>query len=136
MSVNRKRPLAAALLVAFGTGGMASAVADTVTVNRCNDQDGVQYIGYSLRKAINVAQEGDIVDMTALGCSTITLERGELSITQNSLTLAGPTNHVLTIDANSASRAINHSGTGTLVLDYLGAKNGRASCRERVYSGV
>src|SRR4029079_10976540 len=57
-----RRPLAACLLIALGLGGsIEPCSAGTVIVNRCNDQDGIQYIGHSLRKAINVAQEGDTV---------------------------------------------------------------------------
>lgn len=120
-----RRPLAACLLIALGLGGsIEPCSAGTVIVNRCNDQDGIQYIGHSLRKAINVAQEGDTVDMGELVCSTITLERGELEIYQNNLTIRGPTNHPLTVDAHGASRVFHHTGTGVAEIDYLIATGG------------
>jgi len=122
-----KKPVAALLLGALGIGSTPlSALAATIVVNRCNDQDGISYFGYSLRKAISAAEEGDTVDLSGLSCSTITLERGELYAAQNSLDLLGPAGHTLTIDANGASRVLNHEGTGVLRIDHIAFANGLA----------
>lgn len=103
-SRHRVARLAAALALALNLPGQATA--GVVTVTRCNDQDGIQYFGNSLRLAINIAVDGDTVDLGGLACSTITLERGELYVDKN-LTLSGPADHTLTVDANSASRVID-----------------------------
>lgn len=125
MRDSRKRPLAVAVLLALGATCSGDAVADTVIVDNCSDQE--DPFSTSLRRAIDIAGEGDIVDLSGLACSTITLEHGELVVAQNSLDLLGPYDHELTIDAHGYSRAINHVGTGSLAVRYLNAIYGTAS---------
>lgn len=119
------RRLASQLSVALGLASV-EAVAGTVYVTRCNDQDGIQYFGNSLRLAINLAIDGDVVDASGLSCSTITLERGELYVNKN-LLLAGPKDHTLTVDAHGASRVIHQYGNYPLEIDYLTLANGASS---------
>lgn len=123
-SRHRSARLAASLALALNVPGLVEA--GTVTVTRCNDQDGIQYFGNSLRLAINIAVAGDTVDLSGLACSTITLERGELYIDKG-LTLVGPTDHLLTIDANSAGRVINDVAVDDLHIRYLGLAHGLAA---------
>ena len=120
----RKTRLAEAIVLATGIAcAFSEACAGTVVVDRCNDQDGISYFGKSLRLAINLALENDTVDLSGLACSTISLERGELYV-DKALVLAGPTDHVLTIDAHGASRVIHHYGTGSLLVNHLALANG------------
>jgi|GEM_PF-438682 len=67
----------------------------------------------TLRDAIANAKSGDTIDMTALGCGTITLS-GVLEIPVGSLTLIGPGAGELTLDGGGVGRVIDHSGYGTL----------------------
>ena len=128
-SRHRSARLAASLALALNVPGLVEA--GTVTVTRCNDQDGIQYFGNSLRLAINIAVDGDTVDLSGLACSTITLERGEIAIDKNNLALKGPSDHALTIDAGYASRVLNHSGFGYLRatdLDFTRGAGGDGGC--------
>ena len=102
-----KSPLAQSIILASGVTCAASAIADTITVGRCNDQDGIQYIGPSLRSAIAGASDFDTIDLTNIVCSTMTLERGEIPVYATGLKIAGPTSHTLTIDAHGASRVFH-----------------------------
>ena len=91
---------------------------DIIVVTNCNDSgDG------SLRAAVAVAMNGDVIDLTQLPCSTITLTTGAISVTVNSLRLMGPEGHPVTIDGGATEgftdRVLKHSGMGTLRLDYL-----------------
>jgi len=54
------------------------------SVFTCEDSD----IG-SLRQAVAVAVDGDIIDLTQLNCSTISLTTGSIQIPQNNLSLRG-----------------------------------------------
>jgi len=121
----RRARLSASLALALTIPAQSDA--GTVTVNRCNDQDGVQYFGNSLRLAINIAVDGDTIDMSGLACSKITLERGEIAIDKDNLTLNGPSDHALTIDAAYGSRVINHSGGGILLARYLDFTHGASA---------
>jgi hypothetical protein len=91
----------------------------TLPVTSCLDDNS----GGTLREMMAVAGEGDTLDMSALACSTITLAQGQLW-TGSNINLLGPSDHELTIDAASASRAIFHYGGGTLGLSHLGIRNG------------
>ena len=123
MRDSRKLPLAAAMLVAFGTSG--DVAADNVIVDTCDDSAFPS--GTSLRQAISLANDNDNVDLSGLQCSTLTLQQGELTVEQNTLGLLGPVDHELTINAHGDSRAINHLGTGTLYIQYLSVAYGAAS---------
>jgi hypothetical protein len=77
--------------------------------------------------AINIAVDGDTIDMSGLACSKITLERGEIAIDKDNLTLKGPSDHALAIDAAYGSRVINHSGGGILLARYLDFTHGASA---------
>ena len=105
MQRNHTNRLTLALLTALGlTASAADALANTITVDRCNDESGIQYFGKDLREAVAAAISGDTVDLSGLACSAITLAHGEVPIYVDDLTIKGPTDHALTIDAQNASR--------------------------------
>ena len=101
-------------------------VAGTVTVDNCDDSG-----PGSLRAAFEQAVSGDVVDLTGLTCSTISLTSGALTSGVDYLTLNGPGPDRLAIDANGDSRAIALMGTyGELKIDGLTIRNA-----SYVYSG-
>jgi hypothetical protein len=71
-----------------------------------------------------LAVSGDVIDLTTLSCSTITLTSGALATSANDLTLNGPGAELLAIDGNHQDRIIDHSGIGTLMLNALALRNG------------
>lgn len=91
---------------------------DSIPVTNCNDSG-----TGSLRDAVDNANDGDTIDLTNTGCSTITLTTGAIAITQVDLTLQGP-GEGLFIDANHASPVLLHTGSGTLYVNDLTIKNG------------
>jgi hypothetical protein len=117
-------PMAACLALAFPLtcgaardhGAAPSHPAEIRTVANCNDNG-----PGSLRDVIATeAQSGDVVDIGALPCSTITLTTGEIGIAQDDLVLEGPGRGDLLIDGNSqggaSQRIFRHSGSGTLEI--------------------
>jgi hypothetical protein len=54
--------------------------------------------------------------MSGLACSSITLAQGEIPVSIANLTVAGPTDHVLTVSGANVGRVFYHSGTGVLAL--------------------
>jgi hypothetical protein len=118
--------LAAALVLALGAAAPpAAATAPPPTrpaavVTNCND-DGPG----SLRAAVAGAVSGDVIDLTALTCSTITLTTGAIATGARDLSLVGPGAFALTIDAQNRDRAFLHLGTGRLSLSGLWIDNGR-----------
>ncbi len=83
----------------------------------------------TLRSVIAAAADGDTIDLSTSGCSTITLTAGQLAVTQNGLTLIGPpvtaAGPALSIDGNRASRVILSTGTsGALEIDNITITNG------------
>jgi len=99
--------------------------AGTVPVTTCDDSG-----AGSLRDAITNAVSGDVIDLSALTCSAITLETGLIS-TVDELTLTGPGAGQLAIDGNNASRVLEQQGYGMLTIDNLTIRNG-----SYVYSGA
>lgn len=94
--------------------------AGTVTVDNCDDSG-----PGSLRAAFEQAVSGDVVDLTGLACSTISLTSGALTSGVDYLTLNGPGADRLAIDANGSSRAIAlMGGYGELKIDGLTIRNG------------
>ena len=81
----------------------------------------------SLRAAVAGAASGDTVDLTALACSTITLETGAIEIGIDDLALAGPGRDQLAIDGNQVDRVLVHPRGGTLHVSGLTLRNGRTS---------
>jgi hypothetical protein len=63
----------------------------------------------SLRAAVAAANDNDIVDMSGLSCSVITLTTAELLVSQTVLTLQGPGSDHLRIDGNHAHRVLHGS---------------------------
>lgn len=81
----------------------------------------------SLRAQATAAMPGDTIDMTALACSTITLDAalGAITLGNPGLYLSGPTDHVLTIDAGGNSRVIEDLGSDTLTISHLTIADGK-----------
>ena len=120
-----RQPLAASLALALGLCELPMSLSAAPSVSNCND-DGPG----SLRVALSAAASGDIIDLNALNCSTITLSTGALQISVDSLALDA---HVratpVIVDAGVLSghnnRAIVHSGRGMLNLENLGVVNAK-----------
>jgi hypothetical protein len=93
----------------------------TRAVNTCSDDDSAG----SLRTIIEKASSGDIIDLTSLSCSRISLSQGALKIDQDDLTLIGPGAAALTLDAEGNDRVLLHPGGGTLTIEGLTLSNGR-----------
>lgn len=94
--------------------------AATVAVTSCAD-DGSSG---TLRDVLDNAVSGDVVDLTALTCSAITLATGGLAVNVDDLTLRGPGAAALAIDGDAAGTVINHYGSGTLTVEDLTITNG------------
>ena len=95
------------------------AIATARVVGNCNDNgDG------SLRAAANVAVDGDVIDMTGLTCAAISLTTGEISLSADNVTLAGPTNRTLFINAYHDTRLIRHTGQGVISIYDVTLENG------------
>lgn len=94
--------------------------ATTIVVANCDDSG-----PGSLRAAFTQAVSGDVIDLTALTCSTISLTSGALSSGVDDLTVNGPGADRLSIDAGNASRVIALLGQyGELKIDGLDIRNG------------
>ncbi|HEY6986723.1 MAG TPA: choice-of-anchor Q domain-containing protein [Rhodanobacteraceae bacterium] len=80
----------------------------------------------SLRYAIDHAASGDLIDLTQLTCSLITLTTGALHVPLDDLTLLGPGAGRLAIapDPASPTSVLRHSGTGLLTISGLEIGNG------------
>src|SRR5262249_45432262 len=126
-------PLAAALFVALGFLCVsACASASVLVVGDCGDGAA----GNTLRNLIAAASTADAIDASACVNSTITLGGSEIAITQPTLTIYGPPDDSLTIDAANASRVFNHSGTGgSLTLQHLKLVHGLANSSGDVHGG-
>ena len=98
----------------------AQRAAGAVVVGNCDDSG-----AGSLRDAVTNAVSGDVIDLTTLDCSSITLTTGSLVTAVDDLTLSGPGADQLAIDAGNASRIIEHSSYyGTLTIDGLTLQHG------------
>jgi hypothetical protein len=135
------RPLAAALSMALASCLASSAAARTdlaaavslppvvrgsIPVTNCNDSG-----PGSLREAYFNAIDGDMIDLTNVACSTITLTTGALTNNPaaENVTLVGPGKYDLTIDGGNANRVFVHNGDQILGLVAMTIANGS-------YSGV
>jgi hypothetical protein len=120
----RRRPPAQASRAAPAPRGT------TLPVTSCLD-DGTPG---TLRSVIAGAAEGDVIDMTSLTCSTITLTQGAIDTSVlgdhhlYDVTLQGPGRDALTIEAGGASQVLvigGYSGnTGTFTANDLTIANG------------
>jgi hypothetical protein len=127
------RPLAACLASALLLPGALAAAtlarpgprADLVVQNCNNAGPG------SLRDAVAQATDGDVVDLTGVGCPSIVLTSGSIVIAADvgSLALLGPGQAALHIDGNHAGRVLEHRGSGTLTVSGLALVNGVSSDR-------
>jgi hypothetical protein len=92
------------------------------SVTKCTD-DGTPG---TLRVEVASAMSGDVIDLSALACSTITLGGSAIPVLQDSLYLQGPIagpSH-LTIDGGNQSTVFYHFGAGTLGFSDLTIANG------------
>jgi hypothetical protein len=107
-----------------------AAPQQTWTVTNCSDG-----LAGSLREIIlnpNKAKSGDTIDFSQLPIlcgmthSTITLSSGEIDITQDDLTLQGPSANqgTVTISGAGASRIFRHQGHGMLLIADLTIADG------------
>lgn len=121
--------------LALGASGLDAAMpasaqplgGTTHVVANCDDQG-----AGSLRDVVGLALSGDTIDLTTLGCSTITLTSGEILTPLNDLTLIGPETSTLTLESGGASRILAHTGTGQLSVDALAIRNGTARSTVRI----
>jgi len=95
---------------------------ESITVANCNDSG-----PGSLREAIANAVSGDLVDLSNLNCSIITLSSGQIEIPQNDLYLkySGEGGTPPIIEGNLSSRVFHHTGYGTLRLVGLTIREGK-----------
>ncbi|SFN36754.1 choice-of-anchor Q domain-containing protein [Dokdonella immobilis] len=93
---------------------------NTLPVTTCLDDGSAG----SLRSVIAIAANGDSVDLGGLDCPLIQLIAGELVVAQDNLALTGPGAAMLTIEPQSNSRVIDHSGTGILAITALTIRHG------------
>jgi len=108
----------------------AAPHANTLPVTSCADDDDPG----TLRNVLATAGEGDVVDLSALTCSTITLTQGALDTSAlgehqlYDVTIQGPGRDELTIDADGASQAFVVGGfssdQGTFTLNDVTVANG------------
>lgn len=90
-------------------------------VTNCNDSG-----TGSLRDAITNAADNDIIDMTHLTCSRITLTTGAFLIGVDHLFIVGPGRNNLTIDGGGIQGigVFDDFGSGGLYLSYMTIENG------------
>jgi hypothetical protein len=100
--------------------GRVQAAATIWPVTTCADDN-----AGSLRSVIKTAADGDIIDLTALTCATITLETGAIAIPFDNLTLNGPGRDALTIDGHQLDRVFVHPYGGTLTVRAMTIQGGR-----------
>jgi hypothetical protein len=116
LATARRTTLTLCLATALASSGAAvhhasATDANVIAVANCKDDNS----GGTLREAIQSASDGDTINMTALGCSVITLQNGELVSQVPNLTLQGPGVHNLVIDGNGATRVL--SGLNLTISD-------------------
>jgi hypothetical protein len=90
-----------------------------VVVGNCNDSG-----PDSLRDALAAAANEDVIDLTRLQCSLISLTTGALVIGQADIGIVGPGSNALTIDGGNAGAVLDHRGGGTLSVHGLSIING------------
>jgi hypothetical protein len=123
----RPLPLAIGIAACFVLSAASAATREhesagiaesTIKVTSCNDAG-----TGSLREAIASAADGATIDLTASGCSEITLTTGEIHVIQSDLSIVGPGSGELAIKGGAAlgyrNRIFDHSHAGTLSLNGL-----------------
>jgi hypothetical protein len=118
-----------AIVAAAASGqGMAQIAhvdqaATNVVVQNCNDSG-----PGSLRAAYANAVDNEVIDLTQLVCSTITLGSALTDpVSAANVTLSGPGKDLLTIDGTGQYRVLVHRGNGGLHVDNLTIVNGHYS---------
>ncbi len=94
--------------------------AGIVPVTSCADDGSAG----TLRDAATNAVSGDTLDLSALGCSTITLTQGAIATSVDDLTVQGPSTGTVTVDGSNNEGVFYHTGAGTLSIDHLTITNG------------
>jgi len=94
--------------------------AATLAVTSCAD-DGS---GGTLRTVVSAAASGDVVDLSALTCSTITLAQGAIPVVPDELTIRGPGAQHLAIDGAGIDRVFVHYGYTAFTVSALTVRNG------------
>ena len=95
----------------------AGRLPSTLSVTNCNDTG-----PGSLRETVAAAISGDTVDMSQLTCSSISLQMGQIATSADDLSIVGPGQHALTIEAGSRSRIFYSAGN--LALSDLTVQDG------------
>ena len=117
MSLIRQRlPLAAATALVFALP-IEAVASSKILVTSCSDGG-----SGSLRTVVAGAASGDLVDLSKVGCSKITLTRGAIKVSQESLYFIGTGQ---TIDGGDKDRVFAHTGTGTLKFSQLKVEHGK-----------
>jgi hypothetical protein len=109
----RLSPLALAITSLFAFSAAPAGAGDggnRLYVTSCADDGSAG----TLRSVLAGATGNDIVDLTRLECSHITLVNGALTNESGAIVLEGPGRDRLAIDANYASRVIETGGTVTI----------------------
>jgi hypothetical protein len=109
----RRKQLAAALAAAFITLPALAPCTSRYVGTCADDAD-----SGTLRNQISAADPGDLIDLTGLACSTITLTAGEIS-TAKTLTLQGPANGTVSITTSGSNRLLHHTGAGYFYIYHL-----------------
>ena len=78
----------------------------------------------TLRSVIARASNGQTIEMGALACASITLQRGAISIPLDDLMLQGPFWHTLMVSGGGQGRVFDHTGHGTLSVSSLTVAQG------------
>ena len=109
---SRLSPLSACLAAAFATASPHETLAANLPVTSCLDDGGPG----TLRSVMDAAVDGDVIDLTRLTCSTITLTSGVIDTSVfgyhplDYLTVDGPGRGALTITANDMSEIFRTGG--------------------------
>jgi hypothetical protein len=138
---SRRKPLAACVATLFGLAAQPAMaiVPTTLFVNTCDEGvSNTDSTHGSLRWAVANVAGGGTVDMTAIGCSTISLKTGAITVAQNDLKILGPGKTNLTVSNKKyyTGRIFNHTGTGTLALyDFAVSKGYYKSAAGNAFGG-
>lgn len=121
-----------ACLSALSALAQTPALASTFFINSCDDSPSAISTPGTLRYSVANAVAGDTINLSSVpalisSCpaSTITLLQGEIALPQSSLTFLGSSVSPVTISGNNSGRVFDHSGTGTLSINYLTIADGK-----------
>src|SRR6478752_6744532 len=122
-SANLRHPRIGMLAATLALAGMAAhptpARAANIPVTNCNDSG-----GGSLRAAVAIAANGDVIDMRGLRCWRIVLTSGHIAVPQANLAFAGPGAGKLTIDGGQHFSIFRHTGSGGIAVNDLTLQRG------------